>query len=97
MISKAERVRRKHERVLDSYRGYLAELALAYKNHDDRKLAIEYRRLIAFTQGVYALCEGGEYRYYRKHFDEIFIKWKEEHEILITNHNIKRSNKLNEH
>lgn len=83
MSSKAERVKKRHEKVLSMYRGYIAELERAYKSHYDRRVAIAYAQLSAYAQGVYEMSQGGECRYYRKQFDEIFNHWKEENEGLI--------------
>lgn len=91
MSSKAERTKQRHEKVLSMYRGYINELERAYKNHDDQRVSIAYARLSAYTQGVYEMSQGGECRYYRKQFDEIFNHWKEENERLIGKHIAERT------
>lgn len=97
MSSKAERTKQRHEKVLSMYRGYIAELERAYKSHYDRRVAIAYAQLSAYTQGVYEMSQGGECRYYRKQFDEIFNQWKEENERLIGKRIAERTEWWHEH
>jgi hypothetical protein len=78
MISKTERKRRKQEKVLGWYRAYCRSLIEGYKSNDYNKIKEAYGRLSSFTNGAMSMCEGGQYSYWHKKFEEEFAKCREE-------------------
>lgn len=78
MLSKAERKRRKQEKILSRYRAYCRVLIEAYKSNDYSNIKEAYARLAGFRNGVMAMCEGGQYGYWNRQFNEAFKKYREE-------------------
>ena len=83
-----EHAKKQRERILWIFEQYGLS-----KEH----VAIAYAQLSAYTQGVYEMSQGGECRYYRKQFDEIFNQWKEENERLIGKRIAERTEWRREH
>lgn len=84
MISKAERKRRKQESIIQHYQYYLNELEKAYRSN--QRVSDTYMRLNAFRAGVMSMCQGGEYAYWQKRFNEAFLEWQEKNKKLMEVH-----------
>lgn len=84
MISKAERKRRKRESIMQHYQCYLNGLEKAYRSN--HKVSDAYSQLNAFRAGVISMCQGGEYAYWEKRFNEAFLEWQEKNKELMEVH-----------
>lgn len=71
-ISKAERTRRKREKIKRIYQYYLDRLVEVYQIKDYCKIRETYSSITAFEKGVRAMCDGGEHAYWHREFNNMF-------------------------